>query len=302
MAYPLSSEFRQISYSNGVRPKADLLFRAAVSAFSSLTRPSRREVIQLEDLTDPLYRAVSVEAKRFAAAALSESRYAPAELIRRLADEAVDVGAPLLIRSPVLTDVDLIAFIGRHGVSHARAIRRRPELNPAIARLVDALLDSRPKDGMEITLERLRGMMRPEAPTRFERPPQTREDRRRATYARLLATVFETNGALFATALADALAIPFERASGIAASPHYGELMLAWRALDLAEEQAFLLTAAARPAVFGTRAAVLLFLQRYRETAREQPVGKVESSGKEQTGTLHRPANQAAAMLRLRAS
>ena len=39
----------------------------------------------------------------------------PAALVRRLADESVDIAAPLLIRSKVLSDVDLIALIGRHG-------------------------------------------------------------------------------------------------------------------------------------------------------------------------------------------
>ena len=39
--------------------KAERLFRAAVTAFCSLTRPSRREIAQLEDLTLPLYDSVS---------------------------------------------------------------------------------------------------------------------------------------------------------------------------------------------------------------------------------------------------
>ena len=74
------------------------------------------------------------------AAVLCECQYAPASLVRRLSNERIDIAAPVLIRSNVLTDFDLVALIGRHGAGHARAIARRPGLNPAIASLA-ALID-----------------------------------------------------------------------------------------------------------------------------------------------------------------
>ena len=122
--------------------KSERLFRAAVTAFCSLTRPSRREIAQLEDLTLPLYPSVSPEARRFVAAALSECQNSPAALVRQLADGPVEIAAPLLLRSNALTDIDLIALIGRHGVGHARVIARRPKLNPTIDQLVKALVKS----------------------------------------------------------------------------------------------------------------------------------------------------------------
>jgi uncharacterized protein (DUF2336 family) len=124
----------------GDRGKKERLFRAAVTAFCSLTRPSRSEIAQLEDLTLPLYDGVSVEARRFVAAALSEVEYPPAGLVRRLAGETVDIAAAVLLRSNALTDIDLIALIGRHGLGHARVIARRAKLNPTIAQLVSALV------------------------------------------------------------------------------------------------------------------------------------------------------------------
>ncbi|MBZ9795771.1 hypothetical protein [Mesorhizobium sp. ES1-4] len=133
-----SSDFRQIAIRTE-SGKAERLFRAAVSAFCSLTRPSRREIGQLEDLTLPLFDDVSVESRRYVAAALSECEYAPAALVRRLCDEPVDIAAPLLIRSRAVSDIDLIALIGRHGLPHARAIARRKNLNPTIADLIRAL-------------------------------------------------------------------------------------------------------------------------------------------------------------------
>jgi uncharacterized protein (DUF2336 family) len=139
-----ASDFHGIAIGNDAS-KAERLFRASVSAFCTLTRPSRREVVQLEDLTLPLYDEVSPEARRYVAAALSECAVAPARLVERLANDRVDIAAPLLARSEALTDVDLIALIGKHGLSHARVIARRAALNPTIAQLIRALEAVAPK-------------------------------------------------------------------------------------------------------------------------------------------------------------
>ena len=140
-----SLDLRHITV-KGEPGKADRLFRAAISAFCSLTRPSRREIDQLEDLALPLFDSVSIESRRFAAAALSECQHAPTALVRRLSGETVDIAAPLLIRSNALTDIDLIALIGSRGLPHARAIARRPGLNRTIEHLVKALMSSAAPD------------------------------------------------------------------------------------------------------------------------------------------------------------
>ena len=54
-----SSDFLQIASRTG-KGKAERLFRAAISAFSALTRPSKREMARLEDLLDEAI-AISVE-------------------------------------------------------------------------------------------------------------------------------------------------------------------------------------------------------------------------------------------------
>lgn len=133
-----SSDFRQIAAKteNG---RSERLFRAAISAFCSLTRPSRNEISQLEDLVMPLFDIVSKDSLRYVAAALSETDFAPEALVNRLADQPLHIAAPLLLRSKVLTDVELIALIGRHGIPHARVIAKRDGLNPVIADLARAL-------------------------------------------------------------------------------------------------------------------------------------------------------------------
>lgn len=289
-----SSDFRQITIRSDAQ-RAERLFRASVSAFCSLPRPSRREIAQLEDLALPLFELVSVEAKRYVAAALSECSYPPATLVRRLCDETVDIAAPLLIRSAALTDIDLIAFIGRHGYGHARAIGRRPKLNPAIARLVAALekkvvplrprdavsvlnpqpaspaaptapLEERaPGDAAEETRRRLRAMMRP-ASTLIS----TTSSHDRTPYDRLRETVLSGHAAFFQTALADALDKDFSAVRDVSDDPSYAWLLDALRMLEVGDEKAFLVTAALYPALFGDLQAIRLFLLRYAAISREE--------------------------------
>lgn len=299
-----SSDFRQIGH--GAEPgKAERLFRAAVSAFCALTRPSRREIAQLEDLALPLFDCVSKDSRRYVAAALSDIAHAPAALVRRLCDEPVSVAAPLLIRSTALTDIDLIALIGRHGLPHARAIGRRRDLNPTIANLVRAL--ERPSlvksDRQEIAMQapaptpaaataeavpaavpapssdtaaegirrRLRTMMMPSGGDgSLATDPLTRN----AIFTKLRATALTGHVGYFQTALADALGIDFLQARSITQATGYADLILALRTLDLEAEQAFLLAAAVFPACFGHAEGIRLFVDRYRlchpEAARER--------------------------------
>lgn len=266
-----------------------------MSAFCSLPRPSKREIAQLEDLTLPLFDQVSVDSRRFVAAALSECEYAPAGLVRRLCDQTVDIAAPLLIRSRVLTDVDLIALIGRHGLPHARAIARRPGLTKAIADLIRVL--ERPKlvhpaspgqpgddgkadtdkiqapsdrlDGQdpvpgqlaENARRKLRSMMRSTPHGQLadaERHPA------QLAYGKLRDTALTGNAAFFHTALADALEVDFATARSITESSGQAPLLDALKALELLEEEAFLIAACVFPMQFAHPEAVRLFLERYR--------------------------------------
>ena len=299
-----ASDFRQIAIGRETG-KPERLFRAAVSAFCALPRPSRREIAQLEDLTLPLFDKVSVEARRFVAAALSESEYAPPGLVRRLCDESVDIAAPLLVRSPILSDVALIALIGRHGLPHARAIARRPNLNTTIADLIRVLERPRlvhpeglahetaaaietspavtaPASDMSSDLvpgeladnvrRRLRSMMAPNAPQQSGSseglPPAP-------AYDRLKTTALTGNSTFFQTALADALEIDFQTARSITEKAGYSSLIDALKALDLPEEQAFLLAVTTFPGHFAHAEAIRLFLERYRLLHRDVALDRV---------------------------
>ncbi|TPJ24592.1 DUF2336 domain-containing protein [Mesorhizobium sp. B2-7-2] len=332
-----SSDFRQIAIRTEAG-KAERLFRAAVSAFCSLTRPSRREIAQLEDLTLPLFDEVSIESRRYVAAALSECDYAPTALVRRLAEEPVEIAAPLLTRSNALSDIDLIALIGRHGLPHARAIARRKELNPTIADLIRVLerptlvkarppetvtrLASKPEpvatadtgrhapgDAAENARRRLRSMMRPtgdaaDVNTFLGQP----------AYVKLRETALTGNAAFFQTALADALEIDFATARSVTGQSGYAALLAALRALDLSEDRAFLIAVAVYPGEFPHPQAIRLFLDRYRLLHREAALDKVRAwkaetlsrairdNAPDASGVEHQASNSDAASASLKAS
>lgn len=227
--------------------KPERLLRSAVTAFSAIARPTRRETAQLDDLAVPLLGSVSDETLRFAAATLSDSPYAPPTLVRRLCDMSVDICAPLLMRSPVLNGIDLIALIGRHGLPHARAIAARKELDPRIVRLIASLgafeQDHAP-DKADVTRDRLLMMMRSASETTgpVKAPePRLRWEERPDGYRKLRSTALAGVPTLFQIALADALEITLDTARTLFGGDDMSPLIVALRALDLSEEQAFLI-------------------------------------------------------------
>lgn len=296
-----SSDFLEIA--SGTAGRSERLFRAAISAFCALTRPSRREIAQLEDLTLPLFDSVSADGLRYAAAALSECVHAPQALVRRLCDCSVDIAAPLLARSKVLTDIDLIALIGRHGLPHARAISRRDGLHPTIANLVRALERPLKRNGdternapvplhpakpeesqrtpgaaAESVRNRLRGIMMAET-LRRDHPRQDvtlNPSGRSSVYAKLRETALTGNPAFFQTALADALNLDFPTARSLVESSDPSLLLTALRALDLGEDRAFLIAVAVFPKHFPHPQAIRHFLDSYRTLHHEAALERVK--------------------------
>lgn len=270
-----SAVFRQLA-SGGEAHRPERLFRAAVSAFASLTRPTRREIAQLDDLALPLYPLISTETRRYAAAILSECQNPPKGLLRKLADEPAEISAPLLMRSPVLSDVDLIGLLARHGRAHARVIGRRAGLNPAIAALTRALTaqndetsDEAETGGSSVEAEvrqRLRLIMRAANSQSPPAPQEARPALPAADYAArtLRAAAFSGEQDALEKALSSVLGIPQRAAREITGFPTYGELIVALKALEIEEAEAFLLSAAAFPGLFTQRSAITFFLERYK--------------------------------------
>ena len=286
--------------------KPERLLRAAVTAFCSTPRPTRREMAQLDDLALPLLSSVSEDTLRFCAAALSDSEYAPPSLVRRLCAMSVDICAPLLMRSPVLTNIDLIALIGRHGAGHARAIAARPGLDPRIVRLIASLGVFEPQTAaaqIEETRQALRTMMTP-AGERAEDPAEhhvrLRWEGDPGAYLKLRSTALAGVPALFHTALADALDISVERAREVADGSDVSLLIVAFRALDLTPEQAFLVYHCLHMTGPGDRKAVRGFLDAYQALTQDQAAGIVATW--REASEVPTPANEQAPLSKVKAS
>jgi len=244
------SEFRALE-TNSSTDRIDAVLTGAVTAFCSLTRPLRQDVAQLEDLALPLLACASQRAKRHAAAALSEHRSAPKALAISLAQEPIAISAPLLLRSPVLTEADLIALVHRGGLDHARAIARRKNHSPDLARLLESL-------GDPTVLRALSRNARQPVASHDETEPGsgrlgevrsalreimrgTAEDRPDPGHggAGLIREALNDNGPLFQTALADALGISFQRAGEIIGNKPGAEFLSALKALALPVAEAY---------------------------------------------------------------
>lgn len=245
----------------GFKERAERLFRAAISAYCSLSHPTRIETTQLEDLTLPLYDSVSDEGLRYVAAALSECAAPPAQLVQRLCSERVEISAPLVIRTPVLTDADLLSLIARKGVAHARVIARRKGLNPTIAALIrqieanaaahqagpartarqPAAQQATPAKRTEAMRDQLRGMMQPSTAT-------TSGVGVGNVYPLLRMAALSGERERFIEMLAQGLNLDHETASTLTMTSAAPLLITALRALALTGEQALLIVACMAPA------------------------------------------------------
>lgn len=252
--FPTSSSYRAAG-------KADRLLRAAITSFCDNARPTRRDAAQLDDLAVPLLGSASNETLRFVAAALSETPQAPPALVRRLSDMPVEISAPLLMRSPALTPIDLLALIARHGVPHARAIALRRGLDERILLLIRSI-DVAGEAAIPATAEEarqsLRAMMRPAhdpadtaaaADDPDTAPPaRIRWEGDPGIYRKLRSTALVGAATLFHTALAGALGIEASEARAISGDRDPARLILAFKALKLSGEEAFLILQCLRPA------------------------------------------------------
>jgi len=104
----------------------------------------------ITDILEKLIREVSREIRRKLAVKLAEAPATPRELAVLLANDEIDIASPVLIKSQVLSDVDLIEIVRNRSTQHLLAISMRRDLSTAVA---DALVESGEKDVIRSLLE-----------------------------------------------------------------------------------------------------------------------------------------------------
>ena len=97
---------------------------------------------EVQALLDNVFMALVVEAERDIRRALAErlagAEWAPKALINVLALDEIEIARPIIARSPLLQDHDLIRLLVEATIEHQIEVARRPQLS---ARVVDAVID-----------------------------------------------------------------------------------------------------------------------------------------------------------------
>ncbi|MBO9710242.1 MAG: DUF2336 domain-containing protein [Caulobacter sp.] len=97
---------------------------------------------EVQALLDSIFMTLVVEAERDIRARLSErladAAWAPPALINILALDEIEIARPIIARSPILKDHDLIRLLVQATLEHQIEVARRPNLSPAV---VDAILE-----------------------------------------------------------------------------------------------------------------------------------------------------------------
>lgn len=113
------------------------LLREMTDLFFSVHAPQTENEVELFDtvlvqLSSEMEEAVRAElGLRFA-----DQAAAPHQLIRRLANDNIEVARPVLARSKVLTEDDLLHVVRNHGQDHLRAVSTREEVSEAISDVI----------------------------------------------------------------------------------------------------------------------------------------------------------------------
>ncbi len=113
---------------------------ATVTGFEGLRHPRRTDLKQFSELFEPLFSASSDEARRQAAAALSQCQHVPQSVALQIGNAPISIAAIFLTRSVSITDATLLQIIRAQGPAHATAIARRDNLS---VHVVDALVERR---------------------------------------------------------------------------------------------------------------------------------------------------------------
>lgn len=289
--HSVPTHFRALEQQGNANRKDEIL-RAAVSAFAALSKPNRRDCNQIEDLALPILPFAADQTKRFVCAALAESQSAPSGLVRKLCEEPAEICAPLLLLSPALSPVDLVAIIGRKGLEHARVIARRSHLPNDVlealalvkddttqARAASGGLADKPQSNIKpataaqartLLAELALSLSPAPAPEGQPVAAETADAARGRLGDRLIRLALHADTGLLSTALADATGLPLKRMQRIVRRAASSELLTTLRALGVSVDEAFVIACALNPATGSSRLEIRLFRDRFSQLDTEK--------------------------------
>jgi uncharacterized protein (DUF2336 family) len=140
VSIPLDAKALLALASNRSRERRNELALAMIDLFHDgdaiLTE---RERLMMVDILHRLIREMENTLRRAVADRLSTEELAPHSIVQELANDQIEVAWPILLKSRVLEDVDLIEIIYHRSLEHKLAIAQRGALSESVA---DALIRS----------------------------------------------------------------------------------------------------------------------------------------------------------------
>lgn len=100
---------------------------------------SDRERDLVVDILRQVLRDAEMDVRRSLAERLAPHAEAPRDLIVTLANDQIEIARPILLRSEVLEDEDLIAIVRAHAEAHQLAVAGRPRISTALS---DVLIET----------------------------------------------------------------------------------------------------------------------------------------------------------------
>lgn len=106
----------------------------AVAALSRIqgNRFSENERALMHDILRRLTKDVGISVRTSLAERLADETVAPRELILLLAQDEIEVARPVILRSPLLDEADLLRLIAECSVGHLIAVAERPHISETI--------------------------------------------------------------------------------------------------------------------------------------------------------------------------
>lgn len=124
----------------GRDPSPEQRARIAAKLGRSVAELNRQADARLvEAVLELLVRDVAKEVRRALAEAVADSADIPPSIAQRLARDDIEVATPVLEKSPLLTDDDLIEIVRTNAIQYALAVAGRSQVSEAVA---EVLVDS----------------------------------------------------------------------------------------------------------------------------------------------------------------
>ncbi len=124
--------FSELSGEAGSARRAELARHVATLFALTSERCTEEQIDIYDSVLLRLVDMVETEVRRYVAEQMCSLRRGPEDTIRRLADDDIAVAEPILLRSTVLRDSDLVRVARKHGNSHCLAIAQRETVSEKV--------------------------------------------------------------------------------------------------------------------------------------------------------------------------